>query len=64
MFVEKKYTTKQLFERIGRFISPKNIQTRKASDNMKILKDVHIPMRDGSYLCANLYIPNQGFRGF
>lgn len=59
MFVEKKYTTKQLFERIGRFIRPKNIQTRKASDNMKILKDVHIPMRDGGYLCANLYIPNQ-----
>lgn len=62
MYIEKKNSAKQLFERVGRFIRPKNIQVKKASANMKILRDVHIPVRDGSYRSANIYLPNrEGF---
>lgn len=58
MYVEKKLSAKQLLERVRRLIRPQNIHVRKASANMKILRDVHIPVRDGSYLSANIYIPN------
>ncbi len=57
--IQKKNSFAQIFKRIKSLIRPNNIFIKKASSNMEILRDVHIPMRDGSYLSANIYIPKQ-----
>lgn len=36
-------------------IRPTNVQIKAATPNMRITRDVPIPMRDGSYLSANQY---------
>ena len=48
---------KQIFKRIKGLINPSNIQINKISSSIKIKKDVHIPMRDETYLSANIYLP-------
>ena len=58
MFVQKKNSPKQVLGKIRGVINPPNVMVKEASPNMKILRDVHIPMRDGSYLSANIYMPS------
>lgn len=55
--IKKKNNFLQILKRIKGLIKPKNIQIREISPNIKILKDVHIPTRDGTYLSANVYLP-------
>ncbi len=57
MFVQKKNSPKQILGKIRGLINPSNVMVQEASPNMNILRDVHIPMRDGSYLSANIYRP-------
>lgn len=56
-YVEKKKSPRQLAHRVRRLIRPTNVQIKAATPNMRITRDVHIPMGDGSYLSANLYRP-------
>lgn len=58
MFVEKKHSPKQVLRKIRGLISPPNVMVKKISPSIKILRDVHIPTRDGSYLSANIYMPS------
>ncbi|MCA9924146.1 MAG: hypothetical protein KC421_17340, partial [Anaerolineales bacterium] len=39
-------------------INPPNVMVKEISPSIKILRDVHIPTRDGSYLSANIYMPS------
>jgi uncharacterized protein len=59
MIIQKKNSLVQIGKRIKSLINPANIAVKEISPNMKILKDVHIPMPDGSYLSANIYMPKQ-----
>jgi predicted acyl esterase len=59
MYVEKKNSPKQIFGKIRGLINPPNVQVKEISPSIKILRDVHIPTRDGSYLSANIYMPSQ-----
>ena len=59
MYVEKKNSPKQIYGKLRRLINPPNVQVREISPSVKILRDVHIPTRDGSYLSANIYMPSQ-----
>ena len=59
MIVQKKNSPKQALGKIRGLIKPPNIAVKQASANMKVLRDVHIPMRDGSYLSANIYMPTE-----
>jgi uncharacterized protein len=56
-YVEKRNSFVQLAQRIRRLIRPANVQIKVATPNMRIIRDLHVPMRDGSYLSANLYLP-------
>ncbi len=58
MFVEKKNAPKQILGKLRGLINPPNVQVKKISPSVKILRDVHIPTRDGSYLSANIYMPS------
>jgi len=46
-YVEKRNSTVQLAQRVRRLIRPANVQIKAASANMRITRDVRIPMRDG-----------------
>jgi predicted acyl esterase len=59
MFVQKKNSPKQIFSKIRGLINPTNVIVKKISPSIKILRDVHIPIRNGSYLSANIYMPSQ-----
>lgn len=59
MIIQKKNSLAQIFKRIKGLINPINVMVKETGPNMKILRDVHIPMRDGSYLSANIYMPKQ-----
>ncbi len=59
MFVEKKNSPKQLFGKLRGLIKPPNVMVKEISPSIKILRDVHIPTRDGSCLSANIYMPSQ-----
>ncbi len=59
MFVQKKNSPKQIFQKLRGLIKPPNVMVKEISPGIKILRDVHIPMRDGSYLSANIYLPAQ-----
>lgn len=56
--VIKKNSLKQVIGKIGNLIKPKNYTVIEASPSLKILRDVHIPLRDGSYVSANIYMPS------
>lgn len=58
MFVEKKNSPKQILGKLRGLINPPNVQVTEISPSVKILRDVHIPTRDGSYLSANVYMPS------
>jgi predicted acyl esterase len=58
--VVKKNSLRQVAGKISNLIKPKNYLVKEASANMRILRDFHIPMRDGKYLSANIYMPNTG----
>ncbi len=53
----KKNTFKQVIQKISNLVKPKNYTVIKTSSSIRILRDVHIPLRDGSYLSANIYMP-------
>ena len=59
MYVEKKNSPKQIFGKLRGLINPPNVMVTQISPDIKILRDVHIPTRDGSYLSANIYMPSQ-----
>jgi len=59
MFIEKKHSPKQILRKIQGLIKPPNVMVKKISPSIKILRDVQIPTRDGSYLSANVYMPSQ-----
>ncbi len=59
MYVEKKNSPKQIFGKLRGLINPRNVMVKQISPSIKILRDVHIPTRDGSYLSANIYMPSQ-----
>lgn len=59
MYVEKKNSPKQILGKLRGLINPPNVQVQETSASIKILRDVHIPTRDGSYLSANIYMPSQ-----
>lgn len=54
----KKNSPKQVIEKIKNLIKPKNYTVIEASPAISILRDVHIPLRDGSYVSANIYMPS------
>jgi len=54
----KKTSPKQVLGKIGNLIKPKNYTVVKASPAIRIMRDVHIPLRDGSYVSANIYMPS------
>lgn len=58
MFVQKKNSLKQVFGKIRGLIKPPNVMVKAISTSIKILRDVHIPTRDGGYLSANIYMPS------
>ena len=58
MFVQKKNSPKQIFGKLRGLINPPNVMVKEISPSIKILRDVHIPTRDGSYLSANIYMPS------
>ena len=58
MYVVKKNSPKQILGKIRGLINPPNVQVKEISPSIKILRDVHIPTRDGSYLSANIYMPS------
>lgn len=58
MYVEKKNSPKQIFGKLRGLINPPNVQVKEISPSIKILRDVHIPTRDGAYLSANIYMPS------
>ena len=58
MYVEKKNSPKQILGKFRGLINPPNVQVKEISPSIKILRDVHIPTRDGSYLSANIYVPS------
>jgi hypothetical protein len=58
MYVEKKHSPKQILRKIQGLIKPPNVMVKAISQSVKILRDVHIPTRDGSYLSANIYLPS------
>ncbi|MCP4610144.1 MAG: CocE/NonD family hydrolase [Planctomycetes bacterium] len=58
MYVEKKNTPKQILAKLGCLIKPPNVQVKEISPSVKILRDAHIPTRDGNYLSANIYMPS------
>ncbi|MFN2232698.1 MAG: CocE/NonD family hydrolase, partial [Anaerolineales bacterium] len=58
MYVEKKHSPKQILRKIQGLIKPPNVMVKAISPSVKILRDVHIPTRDGSYLSANIYLPS------
>ena len=57
MFVQKKNSPKQILRKLRSLIKPPNVMVKEISPAIKILRDVHIPTRDGSYLSANIYMP-------
>ena len=59
MFVQKKNSPKQILQKLRGLIKPPNVMVKEISPGIKILRDVHIPMRDGSHLSANIYMPAQ-----
>ena len=58
MFVQKKNSPKQILGKLRGLINPSNVMVKEISPSIKILRDVHIPTRDGSYLSANIYMPS------
>jgi predicted acyl esterase len=58
MAIVKSNPPQEILGKIRRFIKPSNIMIRQATPNMEIMRDVHIPVRDNSYLSANIYMPN------
>ena len=58
MYVEKKNSPKHILGKLRGLINPPNVQVKEVSPSMKILRDVHIPTRDDSYLSANIYMPS------
>lgn len=59
MYIEKKNSPKQIFGKLRGLINPPNVQVKEISPSIKILRDVHIPTRDGAYLSANIYMPSK-----
>ena len=59
MIVKKKNSPKQIFRKFRAMINPPNVTVNEISPSIKILRDVHIPTRDGNYLSANIYMPSQ-----
>ena len=59
MYVEQKNSPKQILGKIRGLINPPNVQVQEISPSIKILRDAHIPTRDGAYLSANIYMPSQ-----
>ena len=58
MYVEKKNSAKQILGKLRGLINLPNVQVKEISPSIKILRDVHIPTCDGSYLSANIYMPS------
>ena len=58
MYVEKKNSPKQILGKLRGLINPPNVHVKKISPSIKILRNIHIPTRDGSYLSANIYMPS------
>jgi len=58
MFVEKKNSLKQILGKLRGLINPPNVMVKAISPSVKIMRDVHISTRDGSYLSANIYMPS------
>jgi predicted acyl esterase len=58
MFVQKKNSLKQIIGKLRCLINPPNVMVKEISPSVKILRDVHIPTRDGSYLSTNIYMPS------
>lgn len=56
--VVKKNSPRQMIKKIRNLIKPENYIVIETSPAIRILRDVHIPLRDGSYLCANIYMPS------
>ncbi len=61
MIIQKKNSPKQILNKIKGLIKPSNYTVVEANPSIKILRDVHIPLRDGSYVSANIYMP--GYEG-
>ena len=59
MFVQKKNSPEQILRKIRGLIKPPNVMVKEISPSVNILRDVHIPTRDGSYLSANIYMPSR-----
>lgn len=59
MVVEKKNSPKQILRKFRGLIKPPNVMVNEINPGIQILRDVHIPTRDGSYLSANIYMPSQ-----
>ncbi|MBB6482253.1 CocE/NonD family hydrolase [Spirochaeta isovalerica] len=55
----KKNSPLQIKDKISNLIKPKNYLIKKMSANVKVIRDIQIPMRDGHTLSANLYMPNR-----
>lgn len=59
MFVQKKNNLKQIFGKLRGLIKPPNVMVKEISPSVRVLRDVHIPVRNGRYLSANIYMPAQ-----
>jgi len=62
MYIEKKNSLKQILGKLRGLIKPPNVMVKTVSPSIKILRDVHIPTPDGSYLSANIYRPEHKVR--
>jgi len=62
LFVQKKNSPKQILGKLRGLLKPPNVLVKEISASIQVLRDVHIPTRDGSYLSANIYMPAQAGR--
>jgi hypothetical protein len=59
MIVQKRNSAKQVWGKVRGLINPPNVLVKEAGPHMKIMRDAHIPVRDGRTLSANIYLPIQ-----